>query len=380
MDFALITIDADASKAYFNTRKTDDNYNATLKKLKEYVSGNESISRISLITYSNSAGYYVFDTSSSTLGTKIAYDDYTTSIKAELINGRNSWEHKDNDVLYNYSPLRTIDDKLAGYVLVEANTNHMHFYYLILIGGLLVMVLMCFIFGKYMLSFIDREVFRPIKNFSRTALEFTGSVTDGSDINRLEMFKTNKNNEIGSLGNAIKKMIYDINNSTENLSNAIFEATHDVMTQLFNKRHYDNVITNFKKRSSICAIYFDVNNLKLMNDTLGHEHGDHVIKTAAEYVRSFTGDSCFGFRVGGDEFLLIMVDCSFREINDVIEKLDNDSPVILSLQEDSIKCALAYGYAYAKGTYTYEKVLAEAEENMYKKKNELKDTLHMPDR
>ena len=63
-----------------------------------------------------------------------------------------------------------------------------------------------------------------------------------------------------------------------------------------------------------------------------------------------------------------------------MEKLDRESPIILSKPEDSVKCALSYGYAYSKGDRPYDELLAEAEENMYEKKNALKKQMNMPDR
>lgn len=382
-DFTEITIDADDAKNYLTSRKIDNSYQKTLKNLGKYVESNEDIRRISLISYSNSVGYYIYDTdetASHSVGTKVAYDDYTASVKSELINGRNQWQLKTGQTLYTYRPIRTIDDKLAGYIIIETDISSRRVYYFVLGFGLLVMLLVSGLFGVLLTRFINKEVFVPIRNFSKTALDFTGSVSNSGDMNALELFKINKDNEIGHLGNAIKKMISDINNSTENLSNAIYEATHDSMTQVFNKRHYNNMYSNFKKSASLCVIYFDVNNLKLMNDTLGHDRGDYVIKQAAEYIRKFTGESSFCFRMGGDEFLLILNDCTFKDIDRIIERLDQNSPIILSADEDSIKCALSYGYAYAKGSFSYEQLLAEAEENMYKKKTELKETLHMPDR
>jgi diguanylate cyclase (GGDEF)-like protein len=117
-----------------------------------------------------------------------------------------------------------------------------------------------------------------------------------------------------------------------------------------------------------------------MNDTLGHENGDYVIKQAADYIKQFTDDSSFCFRMGGDEFLLVMCNCTYQHMDNVTDILDTDAPVILSHENDSVQCALSYGYAYGKDKFSYEIILAEAEENMYKKKKELKQILNMPDR
>jgi diguanylate cyclase (GGDEF)-like protein len=117
-----------------------------------------------------------------------------------------------------------------------------------------------------------------------------------------------------------------------------------------------------------------------MNDTLGHESGDFVIKRAANYIREFLEDGDYCFRMGGDEFLIVMTKGSIRRLDKVMDKLDKDSPYILSRKSDSVKCSLSYGCSYAKGVFSYDSLLAEAEENMYMKKAELKRLLKMPDR
>jgi GGDEF domain-containing protein len=84
--------------------------------------------------------------------------------------------------------------------------------------------------------------------------------------------------------------------------------------------------------------------------------------------------------MGGDEFLLVMTERSLREVDKIVDKLEKDSPLILSRESDSVKCSLSYGFAFAQGEYVYDELLAEAEENMYRKKAELKALLQMPDR
>lgn len=382
LDFVELTINADDAKNYITTRNIDENYNTSLELLKKYAEKNrKNIKRISVISYSNSMGYYIYDTGGNKIGTKLKYGEYEYSIKAELINGRNEWKYNKGKTVYSYRPMRTIDDRLAGYIITEIdNTIYLKH---ITISIIIFMFLLGtgIIFVKFLTRMISKEIFIPIQNLSKTALDFTGSISNNININTDEIFLINKDNEIGYLGKAIQKMVSDINSSTENLSRAIYDSTHDAMTQVFNKRHYNNMIPIFKESSSICVIYFDVNNLKLMNDTLGHEHGDYVIKRASEYIQQFTNESSFCFRMGGDEFLLIINNYeTFNEISRIIEKLDNDSPYILSPEEDSIKCALSYGYDYAKGSFSYEKLLANAEDNMYIKKSELKKLLNMPDR
>ena len=130
-DFAETIIDADDAKNYLTTRVTDNNYDTTLQYIKSYEAKNPNIKRISLVSYSNSSGYYIYDTEDNPLGTKIEYNSYTSSIKAELINGRNQWNTSSGNSLFLYRPIRTLDDKLAGYIIVEINSKFKQNYLLI---------------------------------------------------------------------------------------------------------------------------------------------------------------------------------------------------------------------------------------------------------
>lgn len=384
--FAGITIDADSAKDYITTRKSDDGYRLTLRRLTDYTDSIDGVLAIRMVSYSDSTGYYIYDTDGSTLGTRLPYGTYETSVKADLINGLSSWSRTAGTVCYTYLPLRTVDDRLAGYVIIETDNSFAWRWGIAAAVILLLLVVLALLFVRMQTTFVEREVFLPVRQLAREAMGFASSVSNNQTINAEALFELDKDNEIGYLSKAIQQMVSDINNSTEDLHKAIFSANHDSMTQVFNKRRYNEMISTFRESESVCVIYFDVNNLKLMNDTLGHERGDFVIRTAADYIRRLTAPfeetevGAYCFRMGGDEFLLVLTNCALRHIDRLIVQLDNDAPFILSSEEDSVKCALSYGYAYAKGGFSYENLLAEAEDRMYEKKKELKELLDMPDR
>ena len=239
---------------------------------------------------------------------------------------------------------------------------------------------MSILFAVMITVVLDRRIFRPIKQITDSAVYLSGddSASEGRDASVI--FNTKRRDEIGRLSSALQKIFFDMNSGAEHLSQAIYDANHDGMTQHLNKRCYHSMEESFRSCEKIFLIYFDVNNLKLMNDTNGHESGDFVIKRAADYIRSFIDHGDYCFRMGGDEFLLVMTERTLRDIDRIVDQLENDSPYILSRDNDSVKCSLSYGCAFAQGEYNYDELLAEAEENMYRKKAELKELLQMPDR
>ncbi len=377
--FAAVEINGDKARFYWKTGKTDNDYQDIMRNLLAYTH-DSTVSRISMIAYGNTVGYYIYDTDAKGVNTKVSYDDYTSSVKSKLIECRESWSTTRGNVNYTYRPVRTLDDFPAGYIIVESSVVNDNLPALMITIAAISVVFIAAV-SFLIVLFMKKSIFNPIETFASAAAAFAGSEAKNDQGDELmRKFDTGRTDEIGHLGQSIISMINVINHSRKDISSAIFDATHDGMTKTFNKRHYENKVAGFRNCSSICVIYFDVNNLKLINDTLGHERGDYVIKRAAEYIFEVSFDDSMCFRMGGDEFLLVITNRSYRDILSLINRLDSDCPVILSADTDSIKCSVAYGYAYAKGNYSYDSILAEAEENMYRKKYEIKQQLNMPER
>ncbi|MDE5582598.1 MAG: diguanylate cyclase [Ruminococcus sp.] len=370
MAFADAVIDADDARDFLTTRSTGKSYDFVNKKLSDFQSDNKSfVRRISLVSFSNMSGTYIYDTGGEDFGDTLEYDRYMGSIKTDLISGRNSWSAMRNNVLCVFQPLRTVDDQTAGYIIIEVEEPFTkgYFLFMVIVNGIIFIVGIAF--AVILIIYMWRKLFRPL----RSLIEATKNFVDVAE-------NDSKGSEIEQLEKSVRKMFIDINSGAENLSKAIYDANHDGMTQALNKRCYQSMEQMFRECSSICVIYFDVNNLKTMNDTLGHEKGDIVIKRASEYIKEFLSPSDYCFRMGGDEFLMIMTECTFRDIDRVVSRIESDAPFILNRDSDPVKCALSFGYAYAKGSYSYEELLTEAEEKMYAKKTELKQLLNMPER
>ena len=381
LDFAELTIDADQAKECFLTRIRTDAYDSTLQDLTVYQQRNqETVVRISLISFNNSAGIYIYDTGGEGLGTRLEYNEYTAGIKAELLNGRESITHREKGYLTVYRPLRTVDDALCGFLVVELCEVYSASYIMFIISVFGLLLLLAATLLVLYLFFLDRYLFKPLQRITNAAVYLAGEDSASKAADASALLTTRRNDEIGTLSTSLQKIFFDLNTGAEHLSQAIYDANHDGMTQHLNKRCYHSMEESFRNCTPICAVYFDVNNLKLMNDTLGHENGDYVIKQAADYIRGLLREGDYCFRMGGDEFLLVMTARSFRSADQLMDKLHKDEPCILSRSEDSIQCALSYGFAYSTGERTYDEVLAEAEENMYLKKTELKNLLHMPER
>lgn len=109
-----------------------------------------------------------------------------------------------------------------------------------------------------------------------------------------------------------------------------YERDHDFLTGLYNRRAFDrrmqSLLEERMQEGWIGAyIMMDLDNLKLVNDTYGHEYGDKYINAAARAIRSAIGDEGLYSRVSGDEFnvFLFREDGSRKKLETVIAKMSD---------------------------------------------------------
>jgi diguanylate cyclase (GGDEF)-like protein len=89
------------------------------------------------------------------------------------------------------------------------------------------------------------------------------------------------------------------------------QATRDPLTGLFNRRFLDQYLPQVVQRSmsqgmDVAVLMCDLDHFKLLNDTLGHAAGDDLLKSVGQIIRSTIRGEDVPFRVGGDEFLVVL--------------------------------------------------------------------------
>ena len=122
---------------------------------------------------------------------------------------------------------------------------------------------------------------------------------------------------------------------------------------------------------SIAIFNFDVNNLKVMNDTYGHEAGDKLLIKAANSIRKVTTNAVHGYRMGGDEFLMVACNVTKQEVDTLKERWEKELARLNTL-EDGIDCVIAVGVVYGEKEYNLPALLKEADELMYEDKKKKK--------
>lgn len=130
------------------------------------------------------------------------------------------------------------------------------------------------------------------------------------------------------------------------------QSRTDDLTSLYNLRQLETMKRRYKRCPELSVWYFDVNHLKRVNDTEGHSAGDSLLIKFASRLRCCTCRNTQAYRIGGDEFLLILPHSSG----------DNLPPL-----QDIHELPVSWGYATGHG-WNLKELIVHAEREMYEKR------------
>lgn len=121
---------------------------------------------------------------------------------------------------------------------------------------------------------------------------------------------------------------------------------------------------------SIVVCFIDVNNLKQVNDTYGHQEGDHMLKTFAKILQDSIRNYDVVFRYGGDEFVLILYKITLNEANIVWQRILNKVEDYNKSYQKPYKISASHGFAEYNpvSQLSAEELLKIADEKMYQEK------------
>lgn len=152
------------------------------------------------------------------------------------------------------------------------------------------------------------------------------------------------------------------------------KAYIDVHTGLQNKNMCEELLSDKTLlREPVACIMFDINNLKITNDTLGHSTGDLLIADFARILKNVTRENDFTGRCGGDEFLMILYGIEDTTVSTLLKRLRNEVEHFNSLGKH-IPISYAQGWAISSNytNCTYRTLFDQADHNMYINKQQEK--------
>lgn len=163
-------------------------------------------------------------------------------------------------------------------------------------------------------------------------------------------------------------IIIDITEHEQNEEQLKYLSIHDKLTGLFNRSFFEEELKRIDRQRllPLSVIIGDVNGLKTINDKMGCLAGDGVLITVAEILGKSCRKNDIVARWGGDEFIVLLPECSYHAALNILEMIHNNFKFSSSFpMEINISLGLATKYFTIENIYD---ILKEAEDNMYRNK------------
>ncbi|MGN0241239.1 MAG: EAL domain-containing protein [Candidatus Weimeria sp.] len=201
---------------------------------------------------------------------------------------------------------------------------------------------------------INRLIAAPLKEKGRIS-GFIGIDNPSADM------MNNADLALNSLTKFISAIIRtrDILNTLNDLSH------HDPMTGAYNRSSLKHMFSKLDDSAVTVLVYADINNLKETNDKFGHKAGDNLIIKAVDAMTKAAGTDKV-FRMGGDEFVILLESDSMNEIDSRLDALN------AAFEKEGISIAMGASVR-SDSEDSLKKLLSEADQRMYINKKRMHD-------
>jgi diguanylate cyclase (GGDEF)-like protein len=210
-------------------------------------------------------------------------------------------------------------------------------------------------------------------NFQFEEFVVKGKRSQGRFLNQTAVSMKNQQGEfIGAF-----QTIRDVTDQKRAEMRLEFLSLHDTLTGLFNRAYYAEAVTGLSVPANLPLgiILIDLDGLKMVNDTLGHEHGDSLILAAAGLLRRQFPDQPIA-RIGGDEFVVLFVKTTEASVQRGVELLfekmsrfnENNPPVPVQMSA---------GCAWSDIDPSIISLVKEADARMYREKDLRRESVRM---
>lgn len=147
-------------------------------------------------------------------------------------------------------------------------------------------------------------------------------------------------------------------------------SLHDALTGLYNRTYFEEQMRLLEKNrrcQPVGIILCDIDGLKLVNDTLGHEAGDNLLTAAAQVLRSSFRQGDIIARIGGDEFAVLLPNNDRPNLARASRRI-KEAVARYNQGEVRVPLSLSVGFAVAGDSGGLSEAFKEADNNMYREK------------
>lgn len=240
------------------------------------------------------------------------------------------------------------------------------------ITSIAVLVIVCFVLCIIILFLlcmkIVRKIIQPMK-------ELSGIVGELAKGNMNVECTMSGDDEIGQLAEGIRVLVnrlqaymLRVDETCETLEHLAYT---DALTAMGSRMAFNEKLKEYSQTEKLACVVADVNNLKLCNDKYGHSEGDKIITDAADCICAAFDTIGTCYRIGGDEFCVLIPE---REKTEILQALEQVKKNIEEKNEDrEITLSVAFGYAMREGmAESVEELFNRSDEMMYDTKYRMK--------
>ena len=341
------------------------------------------------------------DTGADYPGDEFEYEPEFAAMLPDLLEGREIdpiiTENEYGYLLSVYKPVFDSSGKCACYVCVDFSMGMIGKYNRRFIARIMIMFA-GFLLFIYVLSMrmMEKNVIIPVNTMAYCAGSFIYDSDEEieENVNRIRELGIKTGDEIENLYHSLVRSTEDsmrymedlrlaqtqVQSMEEQVSRISRTAYRDALTGVKNKAAYNKekeklLYSIGDGTAEFAVVMIDLNDLKKVNDTYGHKNGDHYIKGACGLICNIYSHSPV-FRIGGDEFVVILTEKSYKErdvlydlLTKLFHKLENDETL-----EPWERFSAAVGMAIydPQNDIGVDQVFTRADDEMYKNKVSMK--------
>lgn len=244
-----------------------------------------------------------------------------------------------------------------------------------------ILVVATILFSFFAYFHLRRRIINPVLSLARTAHRIEGGELEA----RASIISSD---EIGALNDAFNSMIEQAHEAIKSLKveNAerkrmeekiIHMAQHDLLTKLPNRSLFLDRLSMAlsgakRKENKVAFLFVDLDDFKPVNDNMGHDIGDKVLKEVARRISSLVREVDTVARFGGDEFTVVLTDITSKStVTNIAKKIIKSlaKPYQLDSEEASLTCSIGIAL-YPEHGQTPDELIKSADVAMYTAKRE----------
>jgi diguanylate cyclase (GGDEF)-like protein len=277
----------------------------------------------------------------------------------------------------------------VGYIYFEANLEHVYGQLMVFLGMAIFTIILAALVGLYILNRLQKNITSPLINLTL----LMGEVSEENNYSL--RFKRDTEDEFGELAMGFNTMLQQIEQQNVALDNELKErkkseirldrlAHFDMVTQLPNRYFFSRRIATEKNEYQVYGakfglMFIDLDNFKIINDTLGHQVGDDLLRQVSERFKSVVRSGDTVARLGGDEFGVILANLTVTEdaakvARKIIEKMK--APFLLGGHEIVVSASIGISF-FPNDTDNTDEIMQFADAAMYQAKDKGKNNFQL---